>query len=141
MTALEIVRKFHPEVTTVRDANKDIMISVTSKDVNSSEVKKHKNCALAVACKRQFDGAIVSLKTTYLIRGTVATRYLTTESASREIVSFDRKGGFSVGDYKLKKPSPTLRLGSGRQPSEKGGNRKQSPPRFQHRTDNVREKI
>ncbi len=140
-TALEIVRRFHPDVQSVKDATKSLVIEVTKKDCQSTAVKNHKECAMAQACKRQLkaDGIIVCLSTTYVIKGTHATRYKNNESISREIVSFDRKAGFSPGIYKFAKIPQTSKLGTnnGRRG---GGKEKQYPPKFHpHRTEDVRE--
>lgn len=112
-TSLRNVQKFYPEVTTVRDADEDIQIEVTNRDSNSATVRNHKNCALAVACKRKThaDGVIMAVKTAYVVKGTEAVRYSLPERASREIVSFDRQGGFEAGEYTLKVPSLSQRLG------------------------------
>ena len=110
--ALRNVRKFFPSVTSVVDAKETASIEVTDADVSSADIKKHDTCALAVACKRKLhlDGVIVSIKMAYLIKGKQAIRYGLPESASREIVSFDRKGGFEPGEYRLDVPSPSQRL-------------------------------
>jgi hypothetical protein len=111
--ALGIVQKFFPGVTTVQDASKDVVIEVTKKDEASAHRRSHKTCAMAVACKRKFesDGVIVSLKTAYVIDGSTATRYHLPENVSREVVSFDREAGFAPGEYQMKKPRGSKRLG------------------------------
>ena len=112
-TALAIVQKFFPEVTSVKDANKDAHVEVTNRDSSSATVRNHKGCAMAVACKRKMalDGVIISVKTAYMIKGDQATRYKLPESVSREVISFDRKGGFAAGEYKMLKPNGNQKLG------------------------------
>ena len=103
MKALSIVQRFYPDVKRVKDASSSLRIEVTTKDTQSPGVKQHKDCALAVACKKmnEVDGAIVSISTAYLIKGDVAIRYRIPVSVAREIVSFDRRGGFEPGEYYL----------------------------------------
>jgi hypothetical protein len=112
-TALQIVKKFFPGVRTVEDARADVDIEVTTKDSSSAAVKNHKACAMAVACKRaqKVDGVIISINTAYLIKGSEAIRYKLPEHVSREVVSFDRKGGFAAGEYTMLKPRGEQRLG------------------------------
>lgn len=112
-SALSIIQKYFPEVTTVKDATKDVTIEVTDKDARSKGIKDHKTCAMAVACQRVFDadGVIISIAIAYIIKSYSATRYDVTQAVQREIVSFDRKGGFSPGIYVLKAVSPGNRFG------------------------------
>lgn len=111
-TALQVVRKFFPEVKTVVDASRNAKIEVTDKDDKIAKKKSHKTCAMAVACKRKFklDGVVMSIGRAYLIKGTKARRFMLPVSVSREVVSFDRNGGFEPGDYELAKISPAARL-------------------------------
>jgi len=100
-TSLAIVKKFFPNVSTVSDAKKTVRVEVTKKDSNSSTVKNHKGCAMAVACKRTFDlsGVVISRDRAYLVTGEKAVRYALPESVSREVVSFDRNAGFAEGTH------------------------------------------
>jgi hypothetical protein len=104
-SALGIVRKYHPEVTRVVDAKKSIDIEVTAADCKAGKRKGPSSCAMARAFEREYDGAIISLSTAYLIKGTKATRYQVPASVSREIVSFDRSRKFEPGSYSLNTPS------------------------------------
>ena len=103
--AMSIVHKFFPNVKTVKDAKRSIAITVTKQDTTSAEVRKHHECALAQACKRELhvDGAIISVSRAYLIKNGVATRYEVPAIIGREIVSFDRGTGFHTGVYVLGK--------------------------------------
>lgn len=140
-TSLRIVKSYFPNVTKVRDADKPIHIEVTDADNKSSKVRNHNGCAMAVACKRTFNlsGVIVAVKTAYLIKGNEAVRYSLPESVSREIVSFDRDAGFSVGEYHLDAPIKSHRLGA---PDDRMLDRHKSrgngETRFIHRTTGVR---
>lgn len=145
-TALGIVKKFFPKVKRVVDAEKNARIIVTKRDTQSSLVKEHDGCAMAVAAKRQYhlDGVIVSRSTAYLIKGSQARRFNLPPSTSREIVSFDRGGGFDEGEYEISKPEPSRRLGARAERGGKiGGADKRSgdgnlPKRFRHLTTNIR---
>src|SRR5947207_15887297 len=71
---------------------------------------------MAVACKRakNLDGVIVSICTCYLIKGLTATRYLLPEAVQREVIAFDRGGGFAPGEYSMLAPRKSHRLGEHR---------------------------
>jgi hypothetical protein len=105
-TALQIVQRYFPDVKTVKDAEEEARIQVTNRDNQSAKVRNHTACAMAVACKRtyQADGVIVAISVAYIIKNGVATRYRLPESIAREVVSFDRKGGFAPGEYKILAP-------------------------------------
>src|SRR5258706_4940842 len=141
--ALGIVRRFHPTVEEVVDATTPLEVEVTKKDSNSASVKNHKTCALAVACQRKAhaDGMIISISTAYVIKGKKAIRYAVPPSISREIVSFDRKAGFSEGRYNLNPFTGIARLGvkdyrNRKHRKSKGGKEKRI-----HITDNIREHL
>jgi len=138
MSALSVVRKFFPKVTAVVDATRNAAIEVTKSDAASKAVRDHNGCAMAVACKRKFhlDGVIISRSVAYLVKGKRARRFKLPESASREIVSFDRGSGFAPGKYVLSKVHPTNRLGYHPQ----GGSKNKPPTEkmVRHMTTNVR---
>lgn len=142
MSALTVVKKFFPKVKSVVDATKPADIRVTPKDAASKAVKDHVACAMAVACKRKFhlDGVIISRTTAYLIKGKQARRFQVPNSVSREVVSFDRGGGFAPGRYRLIPFSPTRRLGvkAPGTDSFKTDKPKPAESRFRHITANVR---
>jgi hypothetical protein len=138
-SALGIVRKYHPNVTQVRDAKRDARIEVTSQDCKGGTRKGPSSCAMAKAFMREYDGAIISLSTAYLVRGKRAYRYHVPHSVSREIVSFDRSKKFSPGEYSLKAPSKQLRLGCQRRASGTGGVRTNTETaRRHHKTAGIR---
>src|SRR5882724_8929230 len=111
MKALSIVQKFYPNVTSVKDSAKELKILVSERDCQSRKVKSHTECALALACKREFglDGIVIAMRVAYMVKGTEAVRFGLGESIAREITAFDRKGSFAPGEYKLLKP--THRIG------------------------------
>ena len=111
-TALQLVKKFFPEVTHVVDASRNAAIEVTARDEKVANKKSHKTCAMAVACKRKFhlDGVIISINRAYLVKGKKARRFDLPPSVSREVVSFDRGAGFEAGEYELSRVAPGNRL-------------------------------
>lgn len=138
--ALAIVRKYAPSVRHVEDATEDLDIEVTKRDLGKR--KDHNGCVLAEACKRQEKAttAIISRSAAYIVKGDTATRYLVTPTISREIVSFDRGAGFETGDYTLKRPCDSRRLGNytpGRDMGNGPGKKRRKP----HVTENVRESL
>jgi hypothetical protein len=141
-SALKIVNEFFPKVKRVADATRNLKIEVTPKDVKDSTRKSHKGCAMAVACKRalDLDGMIVSVKTAYLVKDDTAIRYTIPESVSREVVSFDRKGGFEPGSYHLQKISKSLRLGkhTGGKDHQRSPHKTKLRTRFSHHTEGIR---
>lgn len=141
--ALKTVQKYFPNVRRVVDAKRPLNIEVLDEDLNTAEVQNHQTCAMAVACKRAFDldGAIFGIDTAYLVHGKKATRYQLPESVSREIVSFDRKApvGVDAGDYHLKPPCKSRRLGTNHRGGRPSG--RKLPPgikRPKHRTRHIR---
>lgn len=146
MESLKIVQKLFPQVRHILEARKSIRIQVTDRDTKSASVKNHKECALAVACKRMLpiDGVIISRSVAYAIVGDKATRYMLPQSASREIVSFDRGSGFYPGTYQLSRPAKAERRAARRSrknssPAIKTGVKGQTwQKRFHHVTENIR---
>jgi len=111
--ALKIVQKSYPQVTKVVDAKKPVVITLTPEDSQVGQKRDHKHCAMALACQRQehADGVIMSMKAAYIIKGSTAFRYIVPASTSREVVSFDRSGGFNPGQYQLSAPTSSNKLG------------------------------
>jgi hypothetical protein len=133
-----IIRNF-PKVTEVRDATKSIVVTVDKIDAEGGKSKNPEECALARACirKKIADGAIIGIGTTWLIKGTVATRYKTSTGVAREITSYDRHHDFQPGkDYVLGKVSPTNRFGH--RPGRKSGKSGKEPTIHRHKTINIR---
>lgn len=112
--SLTTVREHFPNVESVEDAKQDVTIKVTARDIAWAAKKNHNHCALARACEQHIgvDAAIVSRATAYLICGSKATRYHMSGAAAREVVAFDRGAGFTPGEYILKAPTPTMRMGA-----------------------------
>jgi hypothetical protein len=138
--ALGIVKRFFPEVISVKDAKQPISVEVTPADNKGAKVRNHKACAMAVACKRvmKADGVIVAVTKAYIVNGKHATRFALPESVGREVVSFDRNAGFAPGLYRMNPPKPTDKLGrvsGGHQRDRKTAGK---PPRFIHHTSGIR---
>lgn len=138
--SLGMIRKYFPKVDYVEDATKAEIVEVTAADNAHSEVKSHKTCALALACKRFFkaDGVIIGLTTSWIIRGDKATRFLNSGTTSREITSFDRKAGFDVGRYLLAPVSEGARLGTVRSDDPVRRGARSGIRKFRHFTRGVR---
>jgi hypothetical protein len=98
----------------VVDAPKDtgIAMTVTPADVKGSKKGDPANCAAAIAGKRELQTEVhVFLSRAYVKEKKHWVRYLTPESVSREIVSFDRGSAFTPGDYQFRAPRESERLG------------------------------
>lgn len=136
------IRDNFPAVTTVCDATESIAITVKPVDSSFGKRKDPQKCALVHACKRQHiaDGAIIGVGYSWLIKGSVATRYKTSESVAREIVSFDRHHDFAAGvDYVLGKVAPQSRLGVRNNPIHGRNSGKEKLKIIHaHRTVNIR---
>ena len=143
MSALKTVNKFFPNVKRIVDSSRPTAVCVTAADAHSKGVKKHTECAMAVACKRLFhlDGVIISRSVAYLIKGTQARRFKLPTSVSREIVSFDRNAGFAPGTYQLSAVPETQKLSHKRETDRDRGDRGSKPKRPKHMTVNIRETI
>lgn len=140
-SALKIVQKYHPNVTKVVDAKRPLQISVTEEDCKGSKKRKPDACALAKACERKYDGAIVSLAVAYLIKGNRATRYRVPQAVSRELVSFDRHHDFAPGKYHLRAPKEGEKLGARKYPqpeNKPGGNVYSASKSRNHKTAGIR---
>lgn len=124
-TALTMVQRYYPNVRSVEDAKKPVLIAVNRQDCTNAKPLSFTDCAFALACKRSdFDGAVITLSTAYLVNGTKATRYKISNVLSREITVLDRtKDGdkFRMSQYKLNAPSASSKLGPRRHPEKRKG--------------------
>lgn len=113
MSLLKQIQKHFPSVDEIVDAKESISIEVKREDTKQGRRKDPENCALARACVRSkaADGAMIGIGFSYLIKNNVATRYKTSSTVAREIVSFDRHHDFAFGQkFLLSKISPSSRL-------------------------------
>ena len=101
----------------VVDANKNVIIKITARDVRDGKTKDPGSCAAARACMRDMGAsqARVHLGRTYLKVDKKWIRFETPEALRSEIISFDRGHDFQAGTY-------TLRVV---RPSHKGGRKAQ----------------
>lgn len=136
VSALKIVQKYHPEVTSVVDATKGVSVHVDSADCKAGTMQDPSACALAHAFGRTYDGAIISLWSAYLIKGRRATRYRVPDYLARELVTFDRNRRFEPGTYSLLPVPPALRLGARKAP--RGQSKFPKKRRSPHYTTGVR---
>lgn len=117
LTVPRSLHRLFPGVTEATDARGPIKVTVRPRDCSKGKRMKAKECALAVATKRQYnvDGVIIGLTYSYVVRDKKAIRYRTPVSVAREIVSFDRHNDFAPGNYHLATVAPSQRMGrSGR---------------------------
>lgn len=113
--AVNLVRKYFPNVKEVRDAEQDLDIDVTATDLASAKRKSHSNCVYALACKRSLnlDGALFSRSIAYLVVGESAIRFQVPTRVRTELISFDRGAAFTLGTYTLNKVGKAHKLGKG----------------------------
>ncbi len=137
-SALALAQKYHPNVTKVVDAKKDLTVSVMAKDSKSARSKSPGNCAMARACGRDHDGAVISMSVAYIVDGNTATRYKVPASISREIVSFDRNHNFAAGKYTLKAPTAADSLARFRGPNTTKRKNHASKGIRKHKTAGIR---
>ena len=134
------VQKFFPKVKEVHDAEDALELTVLPKDISHSKSREHDACAIARACKRamHLTGALIARSRAYLIKGNVATRYVLSQSAIRELVAFDRGGKFTPGTYDLLMVPETDRLTS--PPRGAGKQKRKNPKRIhaRHAIPNIR---
>ena len=93
-------------------ANTGIAITVTPSDVKGSRKVDPEHCAAARAGKRELKKDVhVFMTRAYVKEKKHWVRYMTPESVSREIVSFDRGSAFVPGNYKFRAPRAQEKLG------------------------------
>ena len=125
------------------DADEDMEICVTKADVTSARKKDAGGCAAANAIRREQKTDVeVHISRTYVKDPSRKRwiRFITPQSVSREITSFDRAAIFEPGTYNLKAPGASSRLGvsTGRGGHTRTPNPKK-PIRVHHHTVNIRE--
>lgn len=120
------------------DATSDLEIEVKKGDISIARKKDPANCAAANATKRILKTEVeVHISRIYVKKNKKWVRYMTPNSISREITSFDRGAAFEVGEHTLKAPSNSARLGVKQGAHKKGNN---TTKRRAHRvTMNIRE--
>lgn len=104
----------------VKDADKNLNITISPTDVKKGVNKNPSSCAAALALKRKLHctDARVHIGRTYVKFKDHWVRYHTPRSLRSEIIAFDRGGSFDPGEYVLLKIQPSHKLGK-RQGSDK----------------------
>ncbi len=124
----------------VVDGHEDIDLVINKNDVENSRKKDPNNCAAAMAGRRELKTDVrVYLTRTYVkdAKHERWVRFITPRSISTEIISFDRGASFEPGEYTLKAPIETQKLGySARRGGIKTGTGKKR--KKNHITTNVR---
>lgn len=135
------------------EAKRPLMLEVTEGDSNKGAAKNSKECAFAIACKRQVPG----VRKAHFFRGVAwleypdkLVRFILPPSMQKEIVAFDRGAFVAPGTYRLVRPSPTLTLAAMEKRNKENGKKatrskgkdapakKKGKKKFSHRTANVR---
>lgn len=123
------------------DATRDMELRVTKNDVKFAKKNDPRNCAAAVCISRIMKTeAEVHISRTYIKADNKWIRFITPPAIGREITSFDRSAIFESGDYTLKAPPQSQKLGYGR---GKGGHVRTETGkkhRVNHMTTNIRER-
>ncbi len=107
------LRKIFPQVTECKDSRTPVDIHVTTGDSQTARKMEGDACAMARAVCRQTkaDGALIGMAYSYIITGSKAVRFQTSNAIAREITSFDRHEDFQPGEYRLSAVSPCQLLG------------------------------
>lgn len=142
-TILNRIKKHFPAVEDVVDAKAPVFVEVLPEDGRIGRKKDPEGCAFARACLRKHlaDGCIIGIAYSYLIKGSVATRYMTPETVGREITSFDRHQDFAEGqNYRLSAVTPSARLEAKRKRKRgvKNGSQADVDSRRRHHTTRIR---
>lgn len=97
----------------VVDAAQDVSVTVTQADVKNSKKKNPSECAAALAGLRKFHMPVkVFLSRMYVKDKNKWVRFITPNTISREIISFDRASAFEPGEYTFKAPTESAKLGA-----------------------------
>jgi len=140
---LNRIKAHFPGVKDVVDATEPVFVEVLPEDGMKGRKKDPEGCAFARACLRKHlaDGCIIGIGYSYLIKGSLAIRYMTPGTVGREITSFDRHRDFAEGqNYRLSAVSVSRRLGKKRprKRGEKNGTGADVDSRRRHYTSRIR---
>ena len=105
----------------VKDATKQVTLTITKRDVHNGDTKNPSACAAALECKRQMGvtDVRVHIGRTYVKLDDKWLRFRTAGSLRNEIIAFDRGGKFEPGTYTLMPVPPQDRFGH-RRPKPSG---------------------
>lgn len=97
----------------VVDATDPVTFNVMRRDVQRAKPRDHHNCAAAIACKRQFKATdvIIGRWVSFIRSNDHYVRYVTPPALNRQMYVIDQKGEFHPGEYMLKAPMPSRKLG------------------------------
>jgi hypothetical protein len=125
----------------VKDAGKDLILKITTRDIETSKRKVNDSCAAAHALCRQegFKEARVYKGVTYVKKGDGSwLRFITPKDLYMEIMIFDRGGKMEGGDFRLAAPKGIKKLGAHHKPKGLGGQTGRLP-NTPHILNNVRD--
>ena len=105
----------------VKDAKEDLLLTVTPGDVREASPLDPSNCAIAKACRRQEKlEALIHITKVYLRNGGKDwIRYIIPHALRGEIIAHDRGGAFMPGNYILRAPFNTEKIGHRRSSKRK----------------------
>lgn len=113
---------------TLVDSKKDLVVTVTQKDISKGVRKNPKCCAFSRAVRREnqkVGRAFVFMSSAYLEIGKQLVRVIVPQSVQKELVSYDRGGDMAPGEFTFKAPAGSQTLEAGRARSAKRPGRHQ----------------
>lgn len=94
----------------IKDATKEMYITVTKTDISRASTKDPAKCAVAKACERAMGTeARVHLGRVYIKQGNGWMRFQTPSTMRNELLAFDRGGGFEPRTFRLTPVAPSRR--------------------------------
>lgn len=125
----------------LKDAPKDLILTVTEKDIAGADRRKTNSCAAANALCRQerfAEARVFKTKSYVRLRNGEWLRYCTPQSLYVELMIYDRGGRMAPGEFVLRAPKGVERLGQHVKP--RGPHLKTGKlARSMHVIENVRE--
>lgn len=125
----------------LKDAPRDLVLTVTERDIAGADRRKTNSCAAANALCRQekyAEARVFKTKTYVKLRDGSWQRFCTPGSLYVELMIYDRGGRMAAGDFVLRAPKGIEKLGAHvkpRGPHLTTG----KPSRSMHTIENVRE--
>ena len=116
----------------IKDAKKDVVLTITPEDIRRGRSGKPDACAVAQACMRQLhcSAARVHLARIYGRGQGTWYRYMTPGSIRSEIIAYDRRSSFKPGDYLLHPPGPSHKTNGKQQGSKKSQTKPHAVKKF-----------
>lgn len=105
------------------DSLSDLKFEITPSDIKKAKAKDPLGCAAALALRRECHTTAVCVMRarTYIKRQNYWVRYITPVSLAREVIVIDRNGQFEPGNFKIKAPSLSQKLGQDRRQRVESG--------------------